>query len=85
LLFIVSIFSAFILLDKRENSFCVPMERSASILAGVIAAFVLAAAFGQKPPSHADSFGALLLVVAILVLVLGPRFDRMRAAAPASS
>ena len=33
LLFLVSIFSIVILLDKRENSYCVPLERSASILA----------------------------------------------------
>ncbi len=42
LLFAVSVVAAYILLDKRENTFCVPMERSASILAGVGAAFRLA-------------------------------------------
>ena len=51
LLFVVSIFSISILLDKRENSFCVPLERSASILAGVIAAGLLSAFHGHKPPT----------------------------------
>lgn len=82
LLFSVSIFSAVILLDKRENSFCVPMERSASILAGVIGAYILAVAFGARAPTPAELFGATLLVAAIVVLALGPRLGR--APAPAS-
>jgi hypothetical protein len=73
LLFIVSIFSVVILLDKRENSFCVPLERSASILAGVIGTFVLASFFGHKAPTSAELLGALLLVAAIVVLSMGPR------------
>jgi drug/metabolite transporter (DMT)-like permease len=73
LLFVVSIFSALILLDKRENSYCVPLERSASILAGVIGSAVLAAAFGQKPLTPGEIIGAVLLVAAIAVLTLSPR------------
>lgn len=75
LLFIVSIFSVVILLDKRENSFCVPMERSASILAGVIGTFVLATMYGHKAPTSAELFGALLLVAAIVLLSIGPRLS----------
>ena len=85
LLFLVSIFSAVILLDKRESSFCVPMERSASILAGVIGACVLSAAFGQKAPTSAELVGAGLLVIAIVVLALGPRVGKARAAATVST
>lgn len=73
LLFIVSIFSVVILLDKRENSFCVPMERSASILAGVIGTFVLAGFYGSKSPTSAELLGALLLIAAIVLLSVGPR------------
>jgi len=76
LLFVVSIFSIFILLDKRENSFCVPLERSASILAGVIAAALLAAFHDHEPPTSVELLGALLLVAAITVLSFGPRFSR---------
>ena len=79
LLFIVSIFSIVILLDKRENSFCVPLERSASILAGVIAAGLLAAFYGHKPPTVVELVGALLLVAAIAVLSIGPRLSAPRA------
>jgi hypothetical protein len=85
LLFVVSVFSAFILLDRRENSFCVPMERSASILAGVIAASLLALSFGQRPVSNTDVFGAVLLVLAIIVLAFGPRIGRPRTPASAST
>jgi hypothetical protein len=79
LLFVVSIFSVVILLDKRENSFCVPMERSASILAGVIGTFVLATFFGAKAPTSAELLGALLLTAAITMLSVGPIVDARRA------
>jgi drug/metabolite transporter (DMT)-like permease len=85
LLFIVSIFSVVILLDKRENSFCVPMERSASILAGVIGSFVLAVFFGHKSPTSAELFGALLLVAAIVLLSIGPRFGNKPAVSATST
>ena len=74
-LFVVSLLAISILLDPRENTFCVPLERSGSILAGIVAAFALAA-FGQKPPSQTDVIGALLLVAAICVLAIGPRLRR---------
>lgn len=76
LLFAISIVSIVILLDKRENSFCVPMERSASILAGVISASLLAAAFGHRSPTPAELAGAGLLVAAITVLAIGPQHRR---------
>jgi len=74
--FLVSIFSALILLAKHENSYCVPLERSASILAGLVAAFVLAWAIGTPAPTGAELGGAVLLIIAILVLSLGPRMGR---------
>jgi hypothetical protein len=69
----LSIFSVLILLDKRENTFCVPLERSASILAGIAAAFVLSL-MGLGPlPTGAEVAGASLLIVAIVLLSVGPR------------
>lgn len=78
LLFVVSIFSVVILLDKRENSFCVPMERSASILAGVIGSFLLAAFYGHRSPTAAEMLGAALLVAAIVLLAVGPHLGTRR-------
>jgi len=52
LLVVVSVFSLLILLDPRENTFCVPIERSASVLAGTAAAYILAAmSFSAAPTS----------------------------------
>jgi hypothetical protein len=77
LLVLVSIFAILILLDKRENTFCVPLERSASVLAGIAAAYVLAHLSLGALPTPAELGGALLLVAAIFVLTLGPRFSRV--------
>ena len=74
--FLVSIFSAMILLAKHENSYCVPLERSASILSGLAAAFVLTWLIGSPPPTGAELSGAMLLIVAILILSIGPRIGR---------
>jgi hypothetical protein len=76
LLVLISVFAILILLDKRENTFCVPLERSASVLAGIVAAYVLAQLSLGALPTPAELGGALLLVAAIFVLSLGPRFSR---------
>jgi len=67
------VFSGIILLDGRENSFCVPLERSASILAGVFGTVILAQFYGGKWPSGAEFIGAALLLIAVLLLSVGPR------------
>ncbi len=74
LLFLISIFALLILLDRRENTFCVPFERSASVLAGLAATYLLAAMALSAPPSRAEVAGALFLILAISVLSLAPRF-----------
>ncbi len=70
---ITGVFSALILLDKRENSFCVPLERSASILAGIVGSLLLALLFGGKMPGMSEFAGATLLVGAVVLLAFGPR------------
>ena len=73
---IISVFAAIILLDPRENSYCVPLERSSSLLAGLTAAFVLHALWAQPAPTSSELIGASLLLAAILLLTLAPRFAR---------
>jgi drug/metabolite transporter (DMT)-like permease len=73
---IVSVFAAFILLDPHENSYCVPLERSSSLLAGLLAAFLLHWGWGLPQPTGAEVLGALLLLGAILLLTLAPRLTR---------
>lgn len=70
---VTGIFSAIILLDGRENSFCVPLERSASILAGVAGSVILALGFHGKMPPAADFVGAGLLILALVILSFAPR------------
>jgi drug/metabolite transporter (DMT)-like permease len=62
------VFGGLILLDKRENTFCVPVNRASSILAGVVASFALAIILDTRTPSFMELIGAGLIVVAIVVL-----------------
>jgi hypothetical protein len=80
LLVLISIVAILILLDKRENTFCVPLERSASVLAGIAAAYILAQLSLGTVPTPAELGGALLLVAAIFVLTLGHRVRFNRSA-----
>jgi hypothetical protein len=73
LLVIVSVFSLLILLNPRENTFCVPIERAASVLAGTAAAYILAAMSLGTAPTAAELTGAVLLTAAIAVIAIGPR------------
>lgn len=73
LLFLISIFAILILLDRRENTFCVPFERSASVLAGLAATYLLAGWRLSAAPSRAELAGAALLILAITLLSIAPR------------
>ena len=74
-LFIISIFSIMILLDARENTYCVPFERSASLLAGIAVAFIMNWGWGLAAPTGMELIGATLLISAIVLLSLAPRYD----------
>ncbi len=73
------IFGGLVLLDKRENSFCVPVNRASSLLAGTCAAFIVATLWRGKLPGWDELVGAGLLVAAILVLSLPGVLARRRA------
>lgn len=70
------IFGGLILLDGRENTFCVPVNRASSILAGVAAAYLLVGWLGKAPPGATELVGAALVVAAVLVLSLGPKLRK---------
>ncbi|TNF24566.1 MAG: hypothetical protein EP329_24675 [Deltaproteobacteria bacterium] len=78
------IFGGLILLDKRENTFCVPVNRSSSILAGVVAAWLLTWLLGNPPPSGYQMAGAGLIILAIAFLSVPPLLARPKAAATAA-
>lgn len=79
------IFGGLILLDKRENTFCVPVNRASSILAGVVASFSLALFAHERWPNVWELAGATLVVLAIAVLSAPSILEKRRLARAASS
>ena len=51
---VISVLSIVILLDARENAYCVPLERAASLVAGVGGALLLAWFWGLPQPRDAE-------------------------------
>lgn len=80
---IVSVFAAIILLDPSENSYCVPLERSSSLLAGLVAAYLLHWWWNLPKPTPTEVIGAGVLMLAITLLCVAPRFDRKKPAVAA--
>jgi hypothetical protein len=74
------IFGALVLLDKRENSFSVPVNRASSLLAGVAATLALWALGAGRPLDWRESVGAALVVSAIGVLSAPSWWKRFRPA-----
>ncbi|RPJ49073.1 MAG: hypothetical protein EHM19_01415 [Candidatus Latescibacterota bacterium] len=74
------IFGTLIFLDKRENTFCIPVNRSSSVLAGLLASITLALLLGKRMPSAHEILGASLVIVAILFLSLPPILAKRRLA-----
>ncbi len=65
---LTGVFGGLILLDRRENTFCVPVNRASSVLAGVVATVTLWALGAGRAPSTYELVGAGLIVTAIVVL-----------------
>lgn len=82
---IISVFAIIILLDPRENAYCVSLERAASLVAGVGGAMILAAVWGLPAPRPAELLGAAILIAAIVLLSLAPRFSRAASQARAEA
>jgi protein-tyrosine-phosphatase len=57
-----------IFLDRRENTFCVPMHCGSSMLSGIAATSILTVLYNQAPSSTAQLASAGLIVVALLFL-----------------
>jgi hypothetical protein len=77
----IGVVAIIILLDPNENAYCVPLERAASLVAGVGGAVLLAWFFGGKMPRPAELAGAAILIAAIALLSLAPRFSAPSSAA----
>lgn len=70
---LASLLTSLILLNARENSFCVPLERASSLLAGMVAAWLLHWHWHQLAPTVEEMGGAGLLFAAIAALSLARR------------
>jgi hypothetical protein len=61
-------FGTLIYLDARENTFCIPLNRASSLLAGLLATYVLADLFDLQPPGIAQLCGSGLIIAALMFL-----------------
>ncbi len=78
------VFGTLIYLDRRENTFCIPLNRASSLLSGVITALALQSLlhFGQVPASQLEAAA----VIGLALLLLSPAhhaFGYAREVAPA--
>lgn len=73
------VFGGLVLLEKQENTFCVPVNRASSMLAGVIASVTVTRVTGGPPLPPPEILGACLILLAIAVLAV-PSFLEARAA-----
>lgn len=62
------IFGTRIYLDKRENTFCIPINRCTSLLSGVAASFTLTYIFGKNMINDTQLISAGIMVVTLLLL-----------------
>lgn len=72
---LISIAAIIILLDPHENAYCVPLERAASLLAGVAGSVLLALFWAGQMPADSELIGAGILIGAIVLLSLAPRLS----------
>jgi protein-tyrosine-phosphatase len=62
------VFGTLIYLDPREYTWCVPVNRGASLLSGLVASYGLAWLTGMAPPGVGQLVGIAFIVGAILAL-----------------
>lgn len=79
------IFGALIFLDRRENTFCVPVNRSSSILAGVCASFALTWLFDAPLPRVSQLLSAAIIIGAVAFLTIPPMLEQRRRAKPGTT
>jgi len=72
-------FGTLVFLDKNENTYCIPVNRSSSILAGVIASFLLSIFPNVGLPKTSQLIGAAIIIVSILFLTIPPAIAKKKA------
>ena len=64
----LGIFLSFIYLDRRENSFCMPLFSCSSLFSGIVASYLLMWWAHGPAPNKLQISAALLIVTALLVM-----------------
>lgn len=70
--------ASLVLLDRRENTFCVTLIQSGSVIAGAISSAILAFFWGQTPPSVLKLLSVAIVLAAIVVLSYRDAVERRR-------
>jgi protein-tyrosine-phosphatase len=73
-------FGTRIYLDRRENTFSIPLNRCASLLSGLVASFGLTVLLGLRPPSGYQLAGAGIILTALAILAMSALDGHRRAA-----
>jgi hypothetical protein len=64
----LGIFLSFLYLDRRENTFCMPLFACSSLLAGIVASYLLLWFAHGPTPDGAQLSAAVIIIAALLVL-----------------
>jgi hypothetical protein len=72
------VFGALVLLSPHENTYCVPVNRASSVLAGVLATVGLAVLWGEAWPAASEWVGAGVILGAIAALSVPPLLQKRR-------
>jgi hypothetical protein len=62
------VFGTRVYLDRRENTFCIPLNRGASLLAGIAASFTLSAMYQFALPSGMQLLAVIPIAAALALL-----------------
>jgi protein-tyrosine-phosphatase len=81
----LGLFGSLIYLDSRENTFCIPVNRAASLLAGVVASFALMLLAGQPPASRGQLWAAAIILLAMALLSVPAIRARKGSVVPAAA
>jgi hypothetical protein len=65
---VLGIFLSFLYLDRRENTFCMPLFACSSLLSGIVATYFLMWWAHMPSPNGVQIIGAILLITALLVM-----------------
>ena len=63
------LFGTGIYLDRRENTYCIPLNRCSSLLSGLFSSFGLMWLLGLRPPSGNQLVGAGIILSALAILM----------------